>query len=116
MHTEALEQRWNAYSAAYAATEEDERRHLLEQCVSDDVVFTNPSGEGKSRAGLNAHIAIFQKTMPGVYFSTDKILVHHDELLAVWSMYKPDGSKVATGYNFIRPDREGLFGYMAGFF
>jgi hypothetical protein len=116
MDKDAFEQRWAAYFAAYAATDEAERQRLLEACVSDDVVFTNPGGEGRSRAGLHAHIGTFQKQMPRMRFSTDNLLVHHGELLAVWSMLKPDGSKVATGYNFVRPDESGLFAYMAGFF
>jgi hypothetical protein len=79
-------------------------------------VFTNPGGEGSSRAGLDAHIAQFQASMPGMHFSTDKVFLHHGEVLAVWSMYKPDRSKVATGYNFVNLDDEGRFRYIAGFF
>lgn len=116
MNTETLEQRWNAYMTAFGAVTEDERASLLERSVSEDVVFTNPGGEGKSRAGLKAHIETFQKANPGAYFSTDKLLAQSDQFLAVWSMYKPDGTKVATGYNFVRPDQDGRFGYMAGFF
>ena len=114
--TEPLAQHWNAYAAAYSATSEEERERLLEQSVSENVVFTNPGGEGKSRAAMSAHIANFQKTMPGVYFSTDKTFVHHGELLAIWSLHKPDGAKLATGYNFVRPGLDGRFEYMAGFF
>jgi hypothetical protein len=114
--TDTLKQHWNAYAAAYGATAEDERERLLEESVSDDVIFTNPGGEGKSRTGLSAHIANLQKSMPGAYFSTDRLLVHHGELLAIWSMHKQDGTKVATGYNFVRPGQDGRFAYMAGFF
>jgi len=111
-----VEQRWKAYMDAYAADDEVRRRYLLEQCVTEDVVFTNPSGDGKSRTGLFAHIAKFQATMPGAYFETDKLYPQADKLLAVWSMYKKDGTKVATGYNFVQPDSTGLFRYLAGFF
>jgi hypothetical protein len=31
-------------------------------------------------------------------------------------MDKQDGTKVATGYNFVRTDQDGRFSYMAGFF
>lgn len=116
MTIENLEQHWNLYLDAFHATAEDERARLLERCVSEDVIFTNPGGQGESRAELHAHIGNFHKMMPGTYFSTDKLFAHHGELLAVWSMYKPDGTKTATGYNFIRPNRDGRFSYMAGFF
>ena len=79
-------------------------------------MFTNPEGEGKTRAGLSAHIGRFHKMIPGAHFSTDKVYIHHGELLAVWSMYKPDGTHAQTGYNFVRPDHDGRFSYMAGFF
>lgn len=101
---------------AFGATAEEERERLLELSVSDDVIFTNPGGDGKSRAALSAHIAGFQKGNPGAYFTTDKIYAQPDKLLAIWSMYKHDGAKVATGYNFVTPDADGRFSYMAGFF
>lgn len=116
MNLDTLKDNWNAYMAAYGAMAEDERARLLEQCVSEEVVFTNPAGDGKSRAGLSTHISGFQKGNPGAYFKTDKLYPQQDKLLAVWSMYKPDGTKVATGYNFVRPDKDGRFSYLAGFF
>jgi hypothetical protein len=116
MVVDHLEQLWGRYMDAFHTADEVERQDLLEQCVCDDVAFTNPGGDGNSRAGLSAHIGIFRKAMPGAYFSTDTVFVHHGELLAVWSLYKPDGSKAAAGYNFVRPGPDGRFGYMAGFF
>jgi hypothetical protein len=116
MHAKTLEQHWNAYMAAFNATADTERDRLLEQSVADDVLFTNPGGEGGGRAGLSAHIAKFQQGNPGSYFTTEKLYAQADKLLAVWSMHKPDGAKVATGYNFVQPDRDGRFSYMAGFF
>jgi hypothetical protein len=116
MNLEALKDNWNAYMAAYGSIVEDERIRLLEQSVTDDVVFTNPAGDGSTRAGLNAHIAKFQQGFPGAYFTTDQILAQQDKLLAVWSLFKADGTKVTTGYNYVRPDDQGRFTYMAGFF
>jgi hypothetical protein len=116
MTTNKLEQQWTSYLAAYGPVSADERERLLLSSVADDVEFTNPGGEGRSRAGLIAHIEDFQQKMPGTYFSTEKVFVHHGELLAIWMMHKKDGAKVATGYNFVRPDDQGLFVYMAGFF
>jgi hypothetical protein len=116
MKTQSLEQCWNEYMAAFGATDPTERERLLESCVSDTVTFTNPGGKGESRAALSDHITAFQKGNPGAYFTTDKIYEQPDTLLALWSMLKADGTKVATGYNFVTPDVDGRFGYMAGFF
>lgn len=108
--------RWNLYMAAFKEADGTRRASLLEGSVSEDVVFTNPGGEGKSRVGLDAHIMQFRTANPGTYFSTDKIYDQRDKLLALWSMYKPDGVKVANGYNFVTPGADGRFIYMAGFF
>jgi SnoaL-like domain len=116
MNTVMAEQRWNSYMAAFGATVRAEREQLLAQSVSEDVVFTNPGGEGQSRLELSRHIEKFQQAFSGVYFLTEKVYTRPDSLLAIWSMYKQDGTKVETGYNFVRPDHEGLFSYMAGFF
>jgi hypothetical protein len=116
MNTSILEQHWHSYIAAFNSSAEDERERLLALSVADDVVFTNPGGEGKSRAALCAHIGKFQGGNQGAYFTTDKLYAQADKLLAIWSMHKPDGAKVATGYNFVQPDRDGRLAYMAGFF
>ena len=116
MNSQLIEQRWNSYMAAFGTVSEHERERLLENSVSEDVVFTNPGGAGNSRAGLHAHITGFQKANPGAYFRTEKLFPQDDKLLAIWAMYKQDGAKLATGYNFVTPNSDGLFNYMAGFF
>lgn len=116
MDTAVAQQHWNAYMDAFGAAAGDERMRLLESCVADDVVFTNPAGEGRSRAGLNEHIERFRQGNPGAYFRTEQLYAQADKLLARWTMHRPDGTPVATGYNFVRYDEDGRFGYLAGFF
>jgi ketosteroid isomerase-like protein len=113
---ETLEENWNLYLAAYRAQAEHDRERLLKQCVSEDIVFTNPGGDGKTRSGLSVHIGKFQKGNPGAYFNTEKLYVQTDKLLAIWSMHRADGTTVTTGYNFVQPADDGRFNYMAGFF
>lgn len=116
MTTHNHETLWNAYMEAFGAVDADARERLLKQSVSDDVVFTNPGGEGKTREGLIKHIQDFQNKMPGCHFKTDRLISNHGECLAVWSMYKQDGARVTTGYNFFQSGADGRFSYMAGFF
>jgi hypothetical protein len=40
----------------------------------------------------------------------------YSELLAVWSMHKTDGSKIARGYNFVKIDSDSKFIYLEAFF
>jgi len=116
MDRDTLQENWNAYLDAYGAEDPEERARLLARSVTDDVVFTNPAGDGRTRAGLEAHIAAFQKGNPGAYFATDKLFPQKDKMLAIWSLYSRDGTRRATGYNFVRPDETGRFSYLAGFF
>jgi hypothetical protein len=116
MNTSILEQHWHSYIAAFNSRAKSERERLLALSVSDEVVFTNPGGEGKSRGALSAHIGKFQSGNQGAYFTTDKLYAQADKLLAIWSMHKPDGAKVASGYNFVQAGLDGRFAYMAGFF
>jgi hypothetical protein len=116
MQANTLEQHWHTYILAFNASAEAVRAPLLEQSVSLDVVFTNPGAEGKGRANLSAHIGQFHASKPGMFFTTDKVLARPDKLLAIWSMHRPDGVAVATGFNFVQPDADGRLQYMAGFF
>ncbi len=116
MTIDTPEQRWTAYHTAFATIDKDERRRLLERSVSDDVVFTNPGGEGRSREALMTHIDAFQKAYPGAYFETEKLYPQKDKLLAIFAMHNQEGARVVAGYNFVRFDRDGRFEYMAGFF
>ncbi len=116
MDKEKCTKQWDQYLTAYGPTSSEERDLLLNGSVSDDLVFMNPGGEGRTRAGLIAHIEDFQKKMSGSNFTTEKLLFHHDQFMAIWSMQNKDNHKVATGYNFVRLDENGLFCFMAGFF
>jgi len=116
MNSDSLEKQWSAYLTAYGPVAAEERERLLKLSVCDDVVFTNPGGEGRTRAGLIAHIEGFQTKMPRFYFTGDKLFLRHGEFLAIWSMYTGDGVKAATGYNYVRLDTEGRISYLAGFF
>ena len=64
---------------------------------------------------LGAESDVF-KANPGASFRTDKLFPQGDRLLAIGSMYKENGIKVATGYHFMTPNSDGLFNYMAASF
>ena len=79
--------------------------------------YSQTQGERARHAPVSLRILrTFNGRCLGAYVKTEKVFAHHGEVLAVWSMYKRDDVKVATGYNFVRPDDDGRFSYMAGFF
>ena len=60
MNLENLQERWKRYLDAFSPVDHVERERLLRQSVSADVVFTNPTGEGRGLEALIEHTAQFQ--------------------------------------------------------
>lgn len=116
MTTDNVQQIWNDYLNAYADVAADERERLLRQSVSDDIVFTSPTGEGQGFGNLVEHISQFQKKSPGAYFKNNTFLTHHSQLLAEWTLCGKDGSAVITGHTFARLDEQNRLVQLAGFF
>jgi len=54
----------DAYVAAWNAIEPTERRRLLDDSVTDDFVFSGPTGEFKGRDAVDTFIAAMQERMP----------------------------------------------------
>ena len=115
MTIDTLRQLYNSYQDAYADIAAAERERLLRQSVTDDVVFTNPTGEGQGFGNLVEHIGQFQKQFPGAYFKTNKLLSHHGQLLSEWTMYHKDGSEFMTAHTFARFNEQGRLTHLAGF-
>jgi hypothetical protein len=116
MTIDALQQLWKAYLDAYSDIAVAERERLLRQSVTDDIVFTSPTGEGQGFGNLLAHIAQFQKQFPGAYFKCNKLFSHHGQLLSEWTMFNKDGSDLRTAHTFARLDAQGRLAHLAGFF
>jgi hypothetical protein len=116
MNTDKLQQLWKTYLDAYSDVPADERERLLRQSVSDDVVFTGPKEEDQGFDKLVEHIGQFQKKSPGAYFVSSKLLTQHGQLLSEWTLYKKDGTKIATGHTYARLNDQGRLAHLAGFF
>jgi hypothetical protein len=64
MTKDAVEQVWKSYLEAYGNVSTEERKCLLRECVSDDVVSTNPGEETQGFESLVAHLDQFQQRLP----------------------------------------------------
>jgi hypothetical protein len=116
MTKDAVEQIWKFYLEAYGNVSVEERRRLLGQCVSDDVVSTNPGEEFSGYEGLVAHVEQFQQRLPGAYFKNNKLLFHHEQVLSEWTLYKSDDTALRTAHTYARFDDEGRITHLTGFF
>lgn len=100
MKKDDVERLWKIYLEAYGPVSSRERRLLLSECVTEDVVSTNPDEELQGFENLAAHIDQFQQRIPGAYFQLDKLHFHHDQVLAQWTLVKDDATALATGYTY----------------
>lgn len=116
MKKDAVEQVWNAYLAAYGDVSAEERKRLLRESVSDDIVSENPSDEANGIDALIAHVERFQQRLPGAYFKINSLKFHHDQVLTEWTLYKADGTVVTTAHTYGALDGQGRIKKLIGFF
>jgi hypothetical protein len=116
MTKDAVEQVWSAYLEAYGDVSTEDRRRLLTQSVSDDVLSTNPGDETQGLEDLVAHVEQFQKRLPGSYFKINSLKFHHEQVLTEWTLYKADGAPVTTAHTYGVFDDQGRLKKLIGFF
>src|ERR1700759_3854858 len=73
MTKDSVQEIWNAYLDAYADVSKEERKRLLAESVSDDVLSTNPGDETQGFENLVAHVEQFQHRLPGSYFKINSL-------------------------------------------
>ena len=116
MTKDAVEQVWNSYLKAYGNVSSEERRRLLTQSVSDDVVSTNPGDEAHGFESLVAHVEQFQQRLPGAYFTINSLRFHHAQVLTEWTLFKADGTALTTAHTYGVFDDQGRLKKLIGFF
>ena len=116
MTKDAAEQIWKSYLEAYSNVSPEERRRLLEQTVSDDIVSANPGDEFHGLESLIVHVEQFQQRLPGAYFKLNKLLFHHEQALSEWTLYKGDDTALRTANTYGRFDDQGRLTQLTGFF
>jgi hypothetical protein len=106
-----------AYGAAWNEPDEARRRRLLEASWAVDGVYTDPTAHVEGRDALLAHIAAFQRQMPGARIrATSGVDAHHGRLRFTWAMDGADGSLVVEGIDFGELAPDGRLGRIVGFF
>jgi hypothetical protein len=116
MTKEAIEQIWSAYLQAYGNVSAEERKRLLQQSVSDDVVSQNPGEQTQGLEPLLAHIEQFQQRLPGAHIEIDKLTFHHQHVLTEWTLYRSDDTPLRTAHTYGIFNEHGLLKQLIGFF
>ncbi len=107
---------WNIYLSAWSDISAEERVKLIESCVAEDCVYTDPTDQRHGRQDLIARIELSKQKYPGAHFRNDKFFNHHDQGLCNWTMFDAQGQILANGTSYSRIGEDGRLKQMTGFF
>jgi hypothetical protein len=98
---------YDTYLSAWSAIPDEERRRLLRESVTEDVVFRNPM---QTRAGLDdvvKHLEGFQQRSPNGSFVSVAMLGWENNALATWQFVDAEGERGFTGFDVLHFDGKG---------
>lgn len=105
------------YAAAWAETNEEKRRALLEKSWTENGTYTDPTAEVVGREALVQHIGGSHKRFAGNrIILTSRVDEHHGRLRFTWAMVNPAGSRVSEGIDFGEISSDGRLMRITGFF
>lgn len=107
----------SGYTAAWNEPDEASRRALLQEAWSDDGVYCDPTATVDGREALVAHIAGFQRQMPGARIDVASGVDEHDGWLRfAWTMLGADGATMIEGFDVGELAADGRLRRIVGFF
>lgn len=106
---------WESYVSAWKATGAEAKRAILDDCVADVAVYTDPLASTTGRDELIAYMLDFDHQIPGGHFVTTQFLAHHDRSIAHWNMVDGNGQVIGEGTSYGEYDA-GRLTAMIGFF
>lgn len=104
------------YIAMWNETDEEQRRTLVAQTLTEDASYLDPMMSGEGTDAIAAMIGAAQQQFPGHRFElVSKPDAHHDCVRFTWSL-ADDGSKpVAIGVDFATIAGDGRLRSVVGF-
>ncbi|MGY2733829.1 nuclear transport factor 2 family protein [Sphingomonas sp. UYP23] len=107
---------WNIYQSAWSPIGGTERRELLRQSVSDDIVYTDPASQVHGADALAERICKSQQQVPGSRFRNDSFIEHRGQGIFQWTMLNGEGADAVKGSSFARFGEDGRLVQATGFF
>ena len=106
----------DAYVAAWAETDADKRRALIERAWAADGSYVDPIADIEGRDALSEMIAGFHAQSPGsTIVKTSGIDQHHDKIRFAWAMRGADGKTMLEGIDVGEVDADGKLALIVGF-
>lgn len=106
-----------SYDRAWNASTADERRRLLEQCVTDDCELIEPRGRFAGRQAIADRINGFSERFPGARVDiTTNVDEHHGVARYGWRIVDADGKPLLEGIDVVERGADGKLGKIVMFF
>ncbi|SOB87105.1 SnoaL-like domain-containing protein [Sphingomonas guangdongensis] len=99
---------YDRYLAAWSDVSTVERESLLNQSLSDRIVFANPQQNRSGKRAVAEHLEGFQRRMPGGSFRMNNMVGWGDCALAEWQLVDATGCPGFSGYDVVTFDSHGL--------
>ena len=103
---------YEVYLAAWSAVPDADRARILQESLSEDVVFDNPQQSRRGRADVAMHLEAFQARSPGGSFRMNNMVGWGSSALAEWQVVDADGKPGFSGYDVLSFDGEGLISHI----
>jgi SnoaL-like protein len=104
------------YLDTWNATDESQRRQLLEQHWAPEVSYVDPLAAVSGRDGVSAVIAGAHDQFPGAVFTlVGPVDAHHDQLRFQWGLGPADADPVVIGFDVVVLDEQGRIADVRGF-
>ena len=106
----------SAYIALWNATDEQERRHLAKDVLTEDAALIYPTIAAQGHDDVVAALGRFHDRVPGARFEeTSGIEQHHGWFRASWRLLQADGSVRLEGEDVAELAEEGRLRRVVGF-
>lgn len=109
---------YQTYLSAWSAIPDDERAKLLDESLSANIVFANPTQTRRGLEDVAVHLQGFQQHIPGGSFKMNKMLGWEDHGIATWQLVDAQGQPGFWGHDVLAYDGQGriesilLFGHV----
>jgi hypothetical protein len=98
---------YETYLSAWSAVADEERAKRLRECLSENILFTNPTQTRRGLTDVAAHLLGFQQRVPGGSFRLNEMLGWENHGIATWQLVDAQGQPGFWGYDVLAFDAQG---------
>lgn len=110
-----ISEAWETYRSCWSEKDSSTRANKLSEIISNDFQYKDPNIELIGFEQLSEYMQEFQNQFIGASFKITDFNVHHDSIMANWSMIDSKKEVVANGVDFARFEN-GRLKQITGFF